>query len=227
MIILGEKYTNEIKELQQYDRNIVTFKPNKNLVEEINNHADIHIFKHNKTLIVSDKIVGDIAPEITGYNIETCKDIRSPYPEDIKLNVLFINNKIICNTKYVAREIIELSKKYNIQLLHTNQGYSKCSVCKISDTAVITDSVSIASLLKICQIDVLTIKPGNIALSNEHYGFIGGASGLINEQLLYFSGDISKHPDYENILDFTNKHNIKIIFNKNRPLTDFGGFIKL
>ena len=50
---------------------------------------------------------------------------------------------------------------------------------------------------------------------------------MIDDITLYFSGDISTHPDYNNIIDFLNKYNIKPVFNKSRKLSDFGGFIKL
>ncbi len=226
-IIIGSKYTQEIGELQYFD-SIITFSSNPLLTEEIDSHSDINLFKcNNNTLIVSDEIRGEIEPKIKGYSLVNCGSIKSPYPCDVKLNVLYINNKIFCNTKYVSKEIVEYAEDNNIELIHTNQGYTKCSVCIVSDNAVITDCESLFSLLKFYQIDVLYIKPGYVGLSDKHYGFIGGASGLINDKTLYFSGDISSHPDYGQIKEFLNKNNIKCVFNKSRPLYDFGGFIKI
>lgn len=145
----------------------------------------------------------------------------------MKLNCALIGKRLLCNEKYLAPEIRAFCETENIQILHTNQGYSKCSVCILDDNAVITDCSSIACLLKNCQIDVLEVKPGYVVLSDKHYGFIGGASGKLNEHQIYFSGDISKHPDFEAINRFLKKHGFEPVFNKNRPLNDFGGFINL
>ena len=48
-------------------------------------------------------------------------------------------------------------------------------------------------MLKNYQIDVLKIQPGYVALSEKHYGFIGGASARIADDTVYFSGNIAEH----------------------------------
>ena len=73
----------------------------------------------------------------------------------------------------------------------------------------------------------MKISKGHIYLSDSHYGFIGGASGKLSDNEIYFSGDISSHPDYDIITDFLDKYHIKPVFNRNRRLNDFGGFIKV
>ena len=227
-LIIGEKYTTEINELQNSGCEIVTFKPNYALDDEINSHADINFFNcNNGQIILSDTVKGETEPFLGDFNLVPCKGIKSPYPDDVKLNCALIGKFLLCNTKFVADEIKLFCKESNIQLLHTNQGYSKCSVCVLNENAVITENSSIASLLKNYQIDVLLIKGGYVNLSDKHCGFIGGASGMINEHTLYFSGDISLHPDYDSIIKFLDKYNIKPVLNKSRKLSDFGGFVKL
>ena len=158
---------------------------------------------------------------------KTDEEIKGNYPDDIKLNCALIGKYLLCNTRFIADEITTFCKNNNIEPLHTNQGYSKCSVCVLNDNAVITEDTAIASLLKNYQIDVLKITEGNICLSKDHYGFIGGSSGKLNDNEIYFSGDLSSHPDYDRIIEFLNKYHVKPIFNKNRKLNDFGGFVKI
>ena len=227
-LIIGSKYVDEINELRELGCEVVTFNGSNSLDGEINHHADINFFNcNNKSLIVNSDVKGEIEPFLKGFSIVPCKDIKSPYPDDIKLNCALMGKYLLCNTKHVANEIKAFCEENNIELLHTNQGYSKCSVCVLNDKAVITESSTIASLLKNYQIDVLQISEGHVALSYIHHGFIGGASGMINEGTVYFSGDISAHPDYDDIKSFLNKYNIKPVFNKSRKLSDFGGFVKL
>ena len=226
--IIGAKYTDEIKELRSMGIDCITINRNPNLDEEINSHTDILCFKPADKLILADSsVAGELEQKIIDYNIIAIDNIKSPYPDDIKLNTALLGNTIICNKKHTAKEIIDYQSENHIQLINTNQGYTKCNLCIVTDTAVITEDEGLACLLKNCQFDVLKIQPGYVWLSDKHYGFIGGASGKISEDEIYFSGNISEHPDYIIIEEFLKKHKIKPIYNKNRKLSDFGGLIML
>ena len=226
--LIGSKYTEEIKELNDLGIETILLPLNKNLDEEINNHADILSFKlNNDKLIIDSNAVGEINSKLKEYECIACCNISSPYPADVKLNIAKIGNRIICNTKYVSEIVMQYAEKNNQEIVHTAQGYTKCSLCILSDNAVITEDVSLSSLLKKYQIDVLTIKPGYVTLSDKHFGFIGGAACMISDKEMYFSGNISLHPDYCKIIEFLNKYGVKPVFNKNRVLRDFGGLIML
>lgn len=227
-LIIGKKYTEEINELSALGHIIIPFSPPDNLDDEISSHADLSFFKFDDgTLFINESLKGEIGESEGSFGRVYVKGISTPYPNDIKLNCALIGRNLLCNTKYASKEILEYAENNNIRIIHTNQGYSKCSVCIVNDNAVITEDDGIAYLLKNYQIEVLKITKGNVYLSDDHYGFIGGASGKLNNEELYFSGDISSHTDYDKILEFLNKHNIKPVFNKNRRLNDFGGFIKI
>ncbi len=227
-LILGEKYSAEIKELRAYGYNALTFSPPDNLDDEISSHADLSFLKFDDgTLFINESLKGEIGESEGSFRRVWVEGITSPYPNDIKLNCALIGQNLLCNTKYASKEILEYAENNNIRIIHTNQGYSKCSVCVVSDNAVITEDNGIAYLLKNYQIEVLKISKGNVYLSDDHYGFIGGASGKLNDNEIYFSGDLSSHPDYDRIVKFLDKHHIKPVFNKNRRLNDFGSFIKI
>ncbi len=227
--LIGEKYTNETAELKEFGIQCLALKSNFLLNNEINNHADILAFNFgNGQVLLNNGSIGEEELKKIGivpifYNSQ----ISSPYPNDIPLNVAFVGKNIICNSTYTAKEIIDFSNKNNIKIIKTKQGYSKCNLCVVSDNAVITEDKGLTRLLKKCQFDVLLISSGDIHLSETHYGFLGGASCKISHNKMYFSGDLSKHKDFENIVKFLKSYDVEPIYNKHRELTDFGGIIQL
>lgn len=226
--IIGSAYTEEIKELTELGINCIKLPKLSKLDDEISFHADIQIFnKGNGHLIVSGQAGEKLKKELEGYTLSFENDINSPYPSDIKLNAAFIGDKIICNKNFTSKEIISFANENNIEIIHTKQGYSRCSLCIVNENAVIIEDTGLASLLNIYQFDVLKITPDKIHLSEAHSGFIGGASAKISKNEIYFSGAISNHPDFDKIKAFLDNYKISMIFNKSRKLTDFGGIIQL
>lgn len=222
---IGEKYTDEIKELTALGIECIPIKSNMALDTEVCAHADMLVFNCGKGNLIASK---DAIGEFDGANHQiSTKTVNSPYPNDISLNCAFIGDVIVCNSKYTEPLILDYAKENNIKIFHTNQGYSKCSICILNKNAVITDDNGLARLLKKYQLDVLEISSGDIFLSDKHYGFIGGTSAKISKNQIYFSGDLSSHRDYYAIIAFLNKYNIEPIFNPNRRLQDFGGLVQL
>ena len=114
------------------------------------------------------------------------------------------------------------------RIINVNQGYTKCSVCAVSDKAFITDDKSIYQALKSADYDVLEVEKGSVALDGYDYGFIGGACTMIDDGTVAFFGDIKTHPNFRKIERFCIIHNVKIInLAENKPLTDVGGAVKI
>lgn len=226
--IIGVAFKEEIRELTDLGIVCHTFISNAKLSDEISAHADINCINIGDNKILADTdVAGELKGKIQGIELLPAGNVASPYPNDIVLNAFYDGERIFCNSKHISPLLKDFAESNNINLIHTNQGYAKCSICAVSDMAVITEDEALAYLLKIYQYDVLLIKKGYVALSDKHYGFIGGASALIAPDQLYMSGDIGAHPDYELIKDFAAKYNVSLVYNKNRPLTDFGGIINI
>ncbi len=227
-LIIGSRNTEEIAELKELGIDTVCIEGSNQLDSEIRSHADILCFNTGKGELLVSAELSEFNLTSDNFRVTAIrKSVKSPYPEDVLLNCAFIGDKIICNKKYVSDEIIAFAETNKLTVIHTNQGYSKCSLCVINKNAVITDDSGLYSLLKNYQIDVLKIESGQVYLSNKHSGFIGGASGLLSNKLIYFSGDICSHKNYEDIKCFLDNYSINIYCNKSRQLRDFGGIIQL
>ena len=119
-------------------------------------------------------------------------------------------------------KLSSLLTDYASEKIFVKQGYTRCSVCKINDNAIITADKSIADEALVRGADVLLISAGNILLNGYDYGFIGGASVTYRNKIFFF-GNIEKHPDYLKMCDFAEKYSVKLISLSNLPLCDIGG----
>ncbi len=146
------------------------------------------------------------------------------YPSDIAYNVAVTGKYAIHNFHYTEPEFLARSPYTHIWV---KQGYSKCSVCIVGESAIITADKGIAEAADSAGMDVLLISAGYVTLPGYDYGFIGGASGLVENGLLYFCGDIATHPDYANIAKFCKKYSVELVSLWDGRLVDVGTIIPL
>ena len=142
------------------------------------------------------------------------------------LNCVVLNDKLICNTKTIADEVLQMAIKDNLKIINVNQGYTKCSTCIVNKNAIITSDKSI---YKSCrnEMDVLLIRQGYIELSGTDYGFIGGSSFKYNRNTLVLIGNIKLHPDYESIKSFVENHNVELLSLTEKTMIDIGSIIPI
>ena len=114
-----------------------------------------------------------------------------------------------------------------IQWIHTNQGYARCSTCVVDETSVVTSDEGIAAVLEQEGIEVLRIRPGFVRLPGYDTGFIGGCCGKIGQDLLYFTGKLSSHPDGETIRAFAEQRGVHVVEGAASALLDIGGILPL
>jgi hypothetical protein len=143
------------------------------------------------------------------------------YPDDVLFNSLRLGNKLFGLEKKMSKVIREYAKENSIQIVNVKQGYTKCSVCKVSENAVITADDGIAKAVSACGVDVLKIRAGHVRINGYDCGFIGGASGA-SEEAVYFCGDVMSHPDGKSISEFCEKHEKECISLSNDTLFDVG-----
>jgi len=149
-------------------------------------------------------------------------EIPSPdYPNDVLFNALKLGGYLIGLEGAMSSKLKECAKSDSLSILNVKQGYSKCSVCKVSDNAIITSDSSIANAIRKKDIDVLEIRSGWVEIDGYDHGFIGGASGAF-ENKIFFCGNVLRHPDGERIYDFCKKHHKECICLSNDTLFDVG-----
>ena len=199
----------------------------ENINISVSSHPDMLFFKADNVIYVEKNnkmIIEEIAVDIKqtiiiGYNFGA---EQLSYPEEAALNGLFINGYLICNKKTFKPEIENITHIINVK-----QGYTKCSLCVVDEGSFITEDKGMYKALTANGFDVLYIEPGEVKLKGYDHGFIGGASGKLDKNILAFTGDITKHSAYNKISEFVNARGIECISLSDEPLYDYGSIIAI
>ncbi len=214
--------------LKQIGYSVLLTKRLNSVYEAISGHVDIQICKVGSKYICEPTVYDYYREMIKDeYLISGKKELKNEYPEDIAYNICTFNSVAIHNFKYTDTIVSEELKLNSYNLINVKQGYSKCSICKITENAFITADENIYRTAIQNNFDVLKINPGYIKLEGFEYGFLGGASGLIEKNILAVNGTLKKHPDYNNIKSFCNNYNVDILELSNETPEDVGSILKL
>lgn len=191
--------------------------------QPISGHPDIQMFIHNNNLFVHPDIDTEFLSKIENYiNIVSCPTkLSRRYPADVPYNIACVG-KIALHKKVITeKNIQEYFLRNGIEIINTNQGYSKCSTLIVDESGIITADISIHNAAQSAGIESLLISQGYIDLPGYKYGFIGGASGRYLNTI-YLTGTIDHHPDCGRIVHFIESRGKTLKYLSNRVIFDAG-----
>ena len=201
-------------------------KSNNLLPNPVSFHADMNICKIDDTVFLYKNCC--FAKEIIKLGFKTVfigETPKNAYPFDVFLNCRSVGKTVIMNSKTISKDILKHCEKTGKKIIDVKQGYAACSTLMLSETAFITSDKGVCNTLIKNGYSPLLIREGYIKIDEYNYGFIGGASGFAND-ILYFFGDITVHPDYKQIDAYLKQNNIEYKW-FDCPLTDIGGMIEI
>lgn len=177
----------------------------------IGSHADLY---HCRLGAGSDAPVFSGDPALVG----------SGYPGDCIYNAACTGRYFIHRSDITDPKLKASAEKLGMIFIDVPQGYTKCSTLVVDENSIVTSDRGIEKKCSAAGLDVLLISQGHVALPGFRYGFIGGASGRIDDTIL-FEGDASAHPDFEAIKEFIGSKGLEISYDKEMPLTDIGSIV--
>lgn len=163
------------------------------LASPVSCHPDMVLFKTAANeFICAPNCFSEYQQRLSSYGINLIcgkKQLRSNYPEDIAYNILKVKDFALGRFSDTDEVLLKHLSDNGIKMISVKQGYSKCSVLSFESCAITADE-SLYNALCECNIDVLKIPCGEIALTGYDYGFIGGASGENSRGEIFFFGDL-------------------------------------
>ena len=217
------------KTLLELGYNIVKTTKCDNLQDAVSGHPDMLVCRLSEKDFVAERTFYSIInPYFLKYNLIAGESkLNRDYPFDIAFNSARVGNYLICNEKYTDRKIIEYCFENNLKILNTKQGYTKCSICIVSENAIITADKGIYKLAADNKIDALLISNKGIVLNGYNEGFFGGATGLLEKNLLAINGNAKLLADYDDIRAFCSNYGVDIISLSDEAIQDIGTIIRL
>ncbi len=203
--------------------------PYSRLDRPVGSHADMLICKIDNTVFcykdyyLENKVTFSKIVE-HGYELKfVSSKCDSIHPNDIALNVLIIGKKVFCKKENTAPEILEYAMQNHYEIIDIKQGYSACSTLVLNEKSAITGDTGVARVLFTHGIDVALIDTSLIVLNGYNSGFIGGASGVIDDKIYLFGPDKILKSNNE-AMALIDKCNLEIISILHDQVYDFGGF---
>lgn len=214
------------------NKNIRVFKtiPHPELYAAVSGHPDM-VFHHlENDIFVAEPSMYDYFSKLLPNLTILCGKTRlqSKYPLDIAYNAARVGRSVFHNFKYTDPIILEYYRSLGAKLINVKQGYSKCSICVVADNAIITSDKGIAYAAEQNGIAALLISENGILLSGLSHGFIGGCSGKLSENTIFFNGNLMKHPNAAEIIEFCRSFGVEAVYAGNEAAPeDIGTVIPL
>jgi len=206
---------------------VLWIPPQKHVYQSIAAHPDIFFCQTPTGLIVAPNAPAEITERLiqSGVKITTGqKNVGAKHPETVYYNAVFTETFFIHNTKLSDETLLQhaVGKK----IIHTTQGYTRCNLLPLSDTAFLCSDRDIEKNLLQQGVDILFVRPDEILLSGVRHGFIGGCCGVFGKMVVII-GSLSKHSQGDEIRGFFEKNEMEIMELYDGQLWDGGSILFL
>ena len=224
MLILADRRIPEParKKLEAYGK-VLWLEPGKTTYEAISAHPDIFICPVGDQLIIAPNLSRKVKTKLQEYGVNYTQGenpVGEKYPETARYNVVVTDKYLISNTNFTDRYILEAAG--NREIIHVNQGYTRCNLIPLQNNRFITSDKGIEKTLLQHDLEILFVEPDRIVLPGFNHGFIGGTCGVWQDRL-FFIGSLNYFPEGGKIREFV--QNMEVVELYDGPLFDGGSLI--
>lgn len=217
---------NCINSLEAFGVPVIKTTPLNNGDFFLNGHPDLALHQVSNDIIVVENTLIDYYSEKLPDKklIPSHKKVERDYPNNIGLNVFRYNNYVFHNIKYMDKNIKDYYLDRNYNFINIKQGYAKCSITSVKNNLITSDRGIYEKAKK--YLNCLLIDHKQIKLKGFDYGFIGGASGSIDNCLI-LTGNIKNHSSKKDIECFTQSNNLEIKYLSSEEIEDYGSILSI
>lgn len=229
-VILSNKAKKPLKDLIKKLNIDIIDSCNLSMDYRIKDHVDLQIHKlSNNTYVCPPSLYEYYRNKLKKYGSDLLIGVSEPkenYPNDCPYNVVATNTYYISKKNIVDKAIKDFYDSKGLLEIHVKQGYIKCMSIEIKGH-IITCDMGIYKVLKDNNKSVFYISSDGISLDGFNGGFLGGSCGIIDEDMILFTGDIRRLKDYQKLEKILNKLGLKPIYPQGEDIVDLGSIIPI
>jgi hypothetical protein len=206
---------------------VLWMSPQKHVYQSIAAHPDIFFCQTPEGFIAAPNAPAEIIEKLIRSGAEIIigkKAVGAKHPETAHYNAVITLSFLIHNTKLSDETLLQHATGKKI--IHTTQGYTRCNLLPLFDTAFLCSDQDIERNLLRQGVDVLFVQPEEILLPGVRHGFIGGCCGVFGKTFVVI-GSLSRHPQSGEIQKFLQRNSVEIIELYDGRLWDGGGILFL
>jgi hypothetical protein len=217
---------NALDRLSEFG-NLILFSTRDVTYKAISGHTDIFFCNMGGQLIAAPNLPEAFTEKLKVHEIHFVKGeilVGNKYPESAGYNAVVTDHFLIHNFRYTDPVITDHAA--DRELIHVNQGYTRCSLLPLKNDCFITSDEGIFRTLKGLKKEVLFVKPDDIVLPGKKHGFFGGACG-IHENKVFITGSLKWFGEGEKCREYLVKLNYEIVELYDGSLFDGGSILFL
>lgn len=228
-LIIGERYKSRLEPaLAKLDLEVLWLCDNPYIDPRLAGHADLSVIRLDKKIIVSHHIMENSSYvnflTSRGYEVLPAHVAQGKkYPEDSSLCACVTGKRLIHNLHCTDPAILDI---FQGEKIHVRQSYTRCSCCVVDADSLISSDCGIEKAAYRHNMEFLKVNAGGIVLDGFDYGFIGGASIVLDDTVL-FTGILSDEQDMRCVESFVRDRGKQVVYLSHGCAFDIGGAIVL
>ncbi len=229
MLLLGAEFPTKCQNtLRELGIPYTILPENTALSSPLSAHPDISIFCLGDTYFTTETYFREISALFDRNNkklVAVPEQLQSGYPSETLFGGFTLGKHLFCKTDSFSKTILRHAKTHGYQIHNVRQGYAKCAALTVKNELLISADAGLCRAAAPYG-TVLQITPGHIALPPYACGFIGGASAVLKNCVLFF-GNLDAHPDKSKINAALDAYGLCAVSLSKAPLWDCGSAVNL
>lgn len=225
VLVSGEISTSSADTLSELGVEVIKTELEPALYAAVRFHPDMQLCHLGGAAALCTQTARTVLPN--GMQLGVCALPDGKYPGDVFYNAARVGDFLICNSRYTSPGILKYCAENGVEIINVAQGYAKCNICVIDESAIITSDAGIARACAKYPIDVLTVDDERVRLAGFSHGFFGGAAGKLRRDLLAVNGNIAAHKNTGEIIAFARRRGVDIVSLNGGDITDVGSILAI